>query len=239
MVTEQQHGHAEGLVQAAQIQLCSPTTDRKYGWGCPLGRNYDDDHMHNLHCVTEESCQTFCNESGGQSTSGARPSQNGPSSLLSRHHPSGLPPLETSKAGQHEPPCQAPLPLPPNKMVIKTKTNGWADPKSIWPERLACLPLPEGTKYTAMKTVVIPIINLLQYLEEATSYANLWASLAHGITIPETFVCIFQVVRCLIDHAYYHNMALGYVVFQCIAVANAHHLNWDALHGLLVTLAIF
>jgi hypothetical protein len=85
-------------------------------------------------------------------------------------------------------------------MVIKTKTNGWADPKSIRPERLVCIPLPEGIKYTAMKTAIIPIINLPQYPEEATSYANLWAGLAHGITIPEMFVHIFQVVGCLIDH---------------------------------------
>jgi hypothetical protein len=98
-------------------------------------------------------------------------------------------------------------------MVIKTKTNSWAEPKSIRPKRLVCLPLPEGTKYTAMKTAVIPIINLPQYLEEVTSYANLWADLPHGITIPKMFVRIFQVVRCLINHGYYHNMALRYIVF--------------------------
>jgi hypothetical protein len=124
-------------------------------------------------------------------------------------------------------------------MVIKTKTNGWAEPKSIWPERLACIPLPEGIKYTAVKTTVVPIINPPQYPEEGMSYANLWAGLARGITIPKTFVHIFQVVGRLIDHSYYHNMALGYVIFRRIAVANAHHLSRDALHGLLVTLAIF
>jgi hypothetical protein len=114
-------------------------------------------------------------------------------------------------------------------MVVKPKTNGWAEPKSIQPERLACTPLPEGIKYTAMKMAVIPIIDLPQYPEEAMSYANLWAGLAHGITIPETFVCIFQVVGCLIDHSYYHNMALGYIIFRRIVVANAHHLSRDAL----------
>jgi hypothetical protein len=124
-------------------------------------------------------------------------------------------------------------------MVVKTKTNSWVEPKSIWPKRLACIPLPEGIKYTAMKTAVVPIINPPQYPEEATSYANLWAGLTRGITIPETFVRIFQVVRCLIDHSYYHNMALRYIIFRCNAVANAHHLDRDALHGLLVTLAIF
>jgi hypothetical protein len=94
-----------------------------------------------------------------------------------------------------------------------------------------CIPLPEGIKYTAVKTAIVPIINLLQCREEAMSYANLWAGLAHGITIPKTFIRIFQVVGCLIDHSYYHNMALGYVIFQCITVANAHHLDWDTLHG--------
>jgi hypothetical protein len=34
-------------------------------------------------------------------------------------------------------------------------------------------------------------------------------------------------------------MALGYIIFGCIAVVNAHHLDWDALHSLLVTLAVF
>jgi hypothetical protein len=124
-------------------------------------------------------------------------------------------------------------------MVIKTKTNGWAEPRSIRLESLACIRLPEGIKYMAMKTAIIPIINPLQYPEEATSYANLWAGLARGITIPETFIRIFQVVGCLIDHSYYHNMALGYNIFQHIVAANAHHLSQDALHGLLVTLAIF
>jgi hypothetical protein len=143
------------------------------------------------------------------------------------------------KVRQRELPCQAPPPPPLNKMVIKTKTNGWVEPKSIWPERLACIPLPEGIKYMAMKMAVVLIINSLQYLEEAMSYTNLWASLARGITIPETFVRIFQVVRCLIDHSYYHNMALGYIIFRRIVAANAHHLSRDALHSLLVTLAVF
>jgi hypothetical protein len=101
------------------------------------------------------------------------------------------------------------------------------------------IPLLEGIKYTAMKTAVIPIIDPPQYPEEATSYANLWAGLARGITIPETFIHIFQVVRRLIDHSYYHNMALGYIIFRHIVAANAHHLSRDALHGLLVTLAVF
>jgi hypothetical protein len=74
-------------------------------------------------------------------------------------------------------------------------------------------PLPEGIKYTAMKTAIMPIINSLQYLEEATSCANLWAGLAHGITIPETFIRLFQVIGRLIDHSYYHNMALRYIIF--------------------------
>jgi hypothetical protein len=73
--------------------------------------------------------------------------------------------------------------------------------------------VPEGIKYMAVKTAVIPIINPLQYPEEATSYTNLWASLARGITIPKMFICIFQVIGRLIDHSYYHNMALRYIVF--------------------------
>jgi hypothetical protein len=244
MVTEQQLGYAERLAQAAQLQLRGPTTDREYGQGCPPGRDYDNDHARNLRRATEESCRTYRDESHGHSASGAGPSRSSPSSSSSRHHPSGLPPPEISKAGQHEPPRQAPPPPPPlpplpNEMVVKTKTNGWAEPKSIRPERLACIPLPEGIKYTAMKTAVVTIVDPPQYPEEAMSYANLWAGLTRGITIPKTFVRIFQVVRRLIDHSYYHNMALGYVIFQRITAANTHHLSRDALHGFLVTLAVF
>jgi hypothetical protein len=236
MATERQLGYTEGLAQAAQLQLRSPTTDREYGRGRPPGRDYDKDHARDLRHATEESRRMYRNESRGHSASGARPSRSGPSSS-SRHHPSGPPPPEISKAGQREPPCQGPP--PPNEMVIKTKTNGWAEPKSIRPERLACIPLLEGIKYTAMKMAVIPIIDPPQCPEEATSYANLWAGLARGITIPETFVRIFQVVGRLIDHSYYHNMALRYVIFRRIVVVNAHHLSRDALHGFLVTLAVF
>jgi hypothetical protein len=208
MATERQLRYAEGLAQAAQIQLHGPTTDREYSWGRPPGRDYNDDHARDLHHVTEESRRMYCDESHGQSASGAGPSRSGPSLSLSRYHPSRLPPPEILKARQRELPRQAP-PLPPNEMVVKTKTNSWVEPKSIRPERLACIPLPEGIKYTA----VVPIINPPQYPEEATSYANLWASLTRGITIPETFIRIFQVVGRLIDHSYYHNMALGYVIF--------------------------
>jgi hypothetical protein len=162
MATKRQLRYAEGLAQAAQLQLRGPTTDRKYS------RDYDDDHAHDLRRATEESRWTYRDESRGHSTSGAGPSQSGPSSLSSRHHPSGLPPPEISKARQHELPHQAPPPPLPNEMVVKTKTNGWAEPKSIQPERLACIPLPEGIKYTAMKTAIVPIVDPPQYPEEAT-----------------------------------------------------------------------
>jgi hypothetical protein len=71
---EQQLGYAKGLVQAAQIQLCSPTTDHEYSLGRPLGHNYDDDHAHDLHRVMEESCWMYHNKSCGKSASGAGPS---------------------------------------------------------------------------------------------------------------------------------------------------------------------
>jgi hypothetical protein len=116
---------------------------------------------------------------------------------------------------QQEPPCQAHLlmPPPPNELVMKTKTNSWPDPSGIWPAQLACLPLPEGAKYTAVKMAIINIANLPEYSEEVTLYAHLWASFAHGITIPEMFVHIFNVLRCQIVHNYYLNMVLGYIVY--------------------------
>jgi hypothetical protein len=138
---ERQLRYAKWLAQAAQIQLRGPITDCEYSRGCPLGRDYNDNHMCDLCRTTEESCRMYRDKSRGQSASGARPSGSGPSSSSSWRHPSRLPPLEISKARQHEPPRQAPPPPPPNEMVVKTKTNGWAEPKSIRPERLACIPL--------------------------------------------------------------------------------------------------
>jgi hypothetical protein len=44
LAAEQQLGHAEGLAQAAQIQLHSPPTDCEYGRGRPSGRDYDNDY---------------------------------------------------------------------------------------------------------------------------------------------------------------------------------------------------
>jgi hypothetical protein len=122
---------------------------------------------------------------------------------------------------------------------MKTKTSGWPDPNSIWPARLACLPLPKGAKYTAVKMAVVNIANPPECPEEATSYAHLWASFACGITIPKTFVRIFDVLRRQMVHNYYLNIVLGYIVYQRVAAVTAHHFNWDALNGLLITLAIF
>jgi hypothetical protein len=124
-------------------------------------------------------------------------------------------------------------------LVVKTKTNNWPDPNSIRPAQLACLPLPKGAKYTAVKTAVINIADPPEYLEEATSYAHLWAGFARGITIPETFVRIFGVLGCQMVHDYYLNMALGYIVYRHVVATTAHQFSRDALNGLLITLAIF
>jgi hypothetical protein len=98
-------------------------------------------------------------------------------------------------------------------LVVKTKTNGWLDPNGIRPARLACLPLPKGAKYMAVRTAVINIVDLPEYLEEVTSYTHLWAGFACGITIPETFVRIFNVLGHQMVHEYYLNMVLGYIVY--------------------------
>jgi hypothetical protein len=91
----------------------------------------------------------------------------------------------------------------------------------------------------AVKMAVVNIADPPEYPEEATSYAHLWAGFAHGITIPETFVCIFGVLGRQMVHDYYLNMALGYIVYRRVAAATAHHFSRDALNGLLITLAIF
>jgi hypothetical protein len=122
---------------------------------------------------------------------------------------------------------------------MKTKTNSWPDPSGIWPAWLACLPLPKGAKYTAVKTAIINIANPLEYPEEVTSYAHLWAGFAHRITVPETFIHIFDVLGHQIVHNYYLNMVLGYIVYRCVVATTTHHFNQDALNGLLITLAIF
>jgi hypothetical protein len=53
------------------------------------------------------------------------------------------------------------------------------------------------------------------------------------------FVHIFDVLGHQMVHDFYLNMALGYIVYQRVAAATAHHFNQDALNGLLITLAIF
>jgi hypothetical protein len=128
---------------------------------------------------------------------------------------------------------------PPNKLVVKTKMTSWLDPSSTWPAQLACLPLPEGAKYIAVKIAAINIANLPEYLEEVTSYTHLWASFTCGITIPKTFIRIFNILGCQIVHDYYLNMALGYIIYRHVAATTAHHFNWDTLNSLLITLAIF
>jgi hypothetical protein len=143
------------------------------------------------------------------------------------------------RGGQQELACQAYLLPHPNKLVVKTKMNSWLDPSDIWPARLACLPLPKGAKYMAVKTAVVNIADPLEYLEEVTSHAHLWAGFAHGITVPETFIHIFDILGCQIVHDYYLKMALGYIIYRCVAAATTHHFNRDTLNGLLITLVIF
>jgi hypothetical protein len=86
---------------------------------------------------------------------------------------------------------------------------------------------------------VVNITDPPEYPEEATSYAHLWAGFTRGITVPEMFIRIFNFLRCQMVHDYYLNMALGYIIYQHMAAATAHHFNRDALNGLLITLAVF
>jgi hypothetical protein len=65
----------------------------------------------------------------------------------------------------------------------------------------------------AVKTAVINITDLPEYPEEATLYAHLWAGFTRRITIPETFVRIFNVLGHQIVHDYYLNMVLGYIIY--------------------------
>jgi hypothetical protein len=102
-------------------------------------------------------------------------------------------------------------------------------------KQLACLPLPKGAKYMA----IINIADPLEYPEEVTSHAHLWAGFTRGITVPETFVRIFGVLGCQMVHDYYLNMALGYIVYRRVAAMTPHHFSRDALNGLLITLAVF
>jgi hypothetical protein len=90
-----------------------------------------------------------------------------------------------------------------------------------------------------MKTAVVNIADLPEYPEEATSYTHLWAGFPCGITVPETFVHIFDVLGCQMVHDYYLNMALGYIAYRHVVAATAHHFNQDALNSLLITLAVF
>jgi hypothetical protein len=239
--TERKLGHAEGLAQATQLQLQGPAMDREQGRGYPPSRRYDDaHHARDMSRAMEDSRRTYREESRGRSPSGAGPSRRDPSS--SRPHPPGPPrpsgpprPNVAPYSRQREQPTQP----PPTELVVRTKTNNWPEPRSIKPERLHCLPLPDGAQYTATKTAVVSIVDAAPSPEAATSYAQLWAGFARGITVPETFLRMFRVLGRQMNHDYYQSMALGYIIFRRIAAANTHALDRDALNGLIVTLAVF
>ena len=57
LVAEQELGHAEGMVRAAQLQHGSAMSCN-YSRGCPLARTNDDEYAHDLHRAMEDSRRT-------------------------------------------------------------------------------------------------------------------------------------------------------------------------------------
>ena len=114
----------------------------------------------------------------------------------------------------------------------------WPEPLSIKPSRLACLPLPSEAVATNMKTMVIRVANAPKKPEDAADYHQLWAGLINGITIPETFTHIFNVLGRTANIQYYYRMARGYAEHHRIITANQGHLQHSAVLAILVNFAV-
>ena len=114
----------------------------------------------------------------------------------------------------------------------------WPEPSSIKPSRLACLPLPSEAVATDMKTMVVRVTNAPEKPEDAADYHQLWAGLVNGITIPETFTRIFDVLGRTADIQYYYRMAMGYAEHRRIIMANQGHLQCSAVLAILINFAV-
>ena len=114
----------------------------------------------------------------------------------------------------------------------------WPEPSSIKPLRLACLPLPSEAVATDMKTMVVRVANAPKKPEDAADYHQLWAGLINGITIPETFTRIFDVLGRTADIQYYYRMAMGYTEHRHIIMANQGHLQHSAVLAILINFVV-
>ena len=123
-------------------------------------------------------------------------------------------------------------------ITVKVKTNMWPEPLSIKPSRLACLPLPLEAVATDMKTMVVRVANAPKKPEDVADYHQLWAGLVNGITIPETFTRIFDILGRTADIQYYYRMAMGYVEHRRIIAVNQGHLQRSTVLAILVNFAV-
>ena len=114
----------------------------------------------------------------------------------------------------------------------------WPEPSSIKPLRLVCQPLPSEAVATDMKTMVICVANTPKKPEDMADYHQLWAGLVNGITIPETFTRIFDVLGRTADIQNYYRMAMGYVEHCRIIAANQGHLQHSAVLAILVNFVV-
>ena len=86
--------------------------------------------------------------------------------------------------------------------------------------------------------MVVRITNAPKKPEDTADYHQLWAVLVNGITIPETFTRIFDVLSQTANTEYYYHMAMGYMEHRHIIVANQGHLQCSAVLVILINLAV-
>ena len=234
LAVKQQLGYAEGMAQAARDQFC--TTSRGHS---PVWYHSDDEYARELqHAADESQCSYREEERHSDQTSGAGPSYSRPpSSSRHDHHGPTHPTTTTQHAQQPKLPGPS-CPTPAETITVKVKTNMWPEPSSIKPLRLACLPLPSEVEATNMKTMVVRVANAPKKPEDAAAYHQLWAGLINGITIPEMFTRIFDVLGQTADIQYYYRMAMGYAEHHHIIAANQGHLQHSAVLVILVNFAV-
>ena len=232
LAVERQLGYVEGMAQATRDQFHTTS------WGrSPVWYHGDNEYTHGLQHAAEGSRCSYREEECHSANIRSWPPHSRPPSSSCRNHHGLTCPSTTQHAWQPELPRPS-RPTPAETITIKVKTNMWPEPSSIKPSRHACLPLPLEAEATNMKTMVVHIANAPKKPKDVADYHQLWAGLVNGITIPEMFTCIFDVLGQTADIQYYYRMAMGYAEHCRIIAANQGHLQCSTVLAILINLVV-
>ena len=129
---------------------------------------------------------------------------------------------------------KAPFRGPSAKQLKESQQQTWVSNSNSKPN----ITKPSEAVATNMKTMVVCAANAPKKPEDAADYQQLWAGLVNGITIPETFTCIFDILSRTANIQYYYRMAMGYAEHRRIIAANQGHLQRSAVLAILVNFVV-